>query len=82
MGYNSSKSSSFNASGTYIRPEVDPCRFGETGGLVWGVVGAVRVPDTPRFETSTRDPERDGGAEPITFFLNQFQINYINKLVL
>lgn len=64
MGYNSSKSSSFNASGTDIRPEVVPYLFGEIGGLFWGEDGAVWLPVTPRFDISTREPEREGGSEP------------------
>lgn len=62
-GYKS-KSSSFKARGTDTLPEVVPFRKGDTGGLAWGVVGAVRLPEVPTDAISTRELERDGGAEP------------------
>lgn len=62
MGYES-KSSSFKASGTDIRPVV-PRLFGDTGGLACGVVGAVKVPLTVNPAMSNLEPDRDGGADP------------------
>lgn len=41
-----------------------PIRFGDTGGLDCGVEGAVKIPLRPTEERSTRDPAREGGAEP------------------
>lgn len=51
-----------------MRPEVTPSRFGDTGGLVWGVEGAVALPDTPTNETSIRELDREGGAEPMKIY--------------
>lgn len=41
-----------------------PRRFGDTGGLGCGVVGAVKVPPRPTIDKSTREPAREGGADP------------------
>lgn len=38
-------------------------RRGDTGGLAWGVDGAVRVPPIVLEDRSARLFERDGGAD-------------------
>lgn len=38
--------------------------FGDTGGLVWGVAGAVLFPLPPIELRSNLEPTRDGGADP------------------
>lgn len=60
LGYEPSSS----LTGRCVETVTVPLRLGDTGGLVWGVAGAVKLSLVPGLEISTLEPDRDGGADP------------------